>query len=100
VGVARALAADPPLLLMDEPFGAVDPVMRAELQKEFLRLQQELHKTVVFVTHDVDEAVLLGNRIALFRTPAGSWCSTRPRPISSLVRPTRSSAASSGPTVA
>ena len=68
VGVARALAADPPILLMDEPFGAVDPVFRGQLQREFLRLQRELHKTIVFVTHDVDEAVLLGDRIAVLGT--------------------------------
>jgi len=68
VGVARALAADPPILLMDEPFGAVDPVVRALLQDELLRLQAELRKTIVFVTHDVDEAVKLGDRIAVFRT--------------------------------
>ncbi|MFF7655459.1 ABC transporter ATP-binding protein [Streptomyces sp. NPDC007983] len=68
VGVARALAADPPVLLMDEPFGAVDPVVRTQLQNELLRLQSELHKTVVFVTHDIDEAVRLGDRIAIFRT--------------------------------
>jgi osmoprotectant transport system ATP-binding protein len=67
VGVARALAADPPVLLMDEPFGAVDPVGRAALQREFSRLQRELGKTVVFVTHDVDEAVTLGDRIAVMR---------------------------------
>lgn len=67
VGVARALAADPPVLLMDEPFGAVDPVLRGQLQREFLRLQRDLKKTVVFVTHDVDEAVMLGDRIAVFR---------------------------------
>jgi len=67
VGVARALAADPPVLLMDEPFGAVDPVRRGQLQREFRRLQQELGKTVIFVTHDVDEAVLLGDRIAIMR---------------------------------
>src|SRR5215210_1440068 len=67
VGVARALAADPPVLLMDEPFGAVDPVRRGQLQAEFLRLQRELRKTVVFVTHDVDEAVLLGDRIAIMQ---------------------------------
>jgi osmoprotectant transport system ATP-binding protein len=67
VGVARALAADPPVLLMDEPFGAVDPVRRGALQQEFKRLQRELKKTVVFVTHDVDEAVLLGDRIAIMR---------------------------------
>jgi osmoprotectant transport system ATP-binding protein len=65
VGLARALAADPPILLMDEPFGAVDPLTRAELQKEFQQLQQNLRKTVVFVTHDVSEAFLLGDRIAL-----------------------------------
>ncbi|MFI6579330.1 ABC transporter ATP-binding protein [Nocardiopsis sp. NPDC050513] len=70
VGVARALAADPPVLLMDEPFSAVDPVVRATLQDELLRLQQELHKTIVFVTHDIDEAVRLGDRIAVFR-PGG-----------------------------
>jgi osmoprotectant transport system ATP-binding protein len=67
VGVARALAADPPVLLMDEPFGAVDPVRRGALQQEFKRLQRDLGKTVVFVTHDVDEAVLLGDRIAIMR---------------------------------
>jgi osmoprotectant transport system ATP-binding protein len=66
VGVARALAADPPVLLMDEPFGAVDPVVRGRLQEEFRRLQRELGKTVVFVTHDIDEAVLLGDRVAVF----------------------------------
>lgn len=66
VGVARALAADPPVLLMDEPFGAIDPITRAGLQDEFLRMQSELSKTIVFVTHDLDEAVRLGNRIALF----------------------------------
>jgi osmoprotectant transport system ATP-binding protein len=65
VGVARALAADPELLLMDEPFGALDTITRDELQREFLRLQQRLHKTVVFVTHDLREAMRLGSRIAL-----------------------------------
>ena len=66
VGVARALAADPPILLMDEPFSAVDPVVREELQTEMLRLQNELHKTIVFVTHDIDEAVKLGDKVAVF----------------------------------
>jgi osmoprotectant transport system ATP-binding protein len=65
VGVARALAADPGILLMDEPFGALDPLTRAELQQEFLALQQRLRKTVVFVTHDLREALRLGSRIAL-----------------------------------
>ncbi len=65
VGVARALAADPPVLLMDEPFGAVDPIVRAQLQQQFLTLQRTLHKTVVFVTHDIDEAILLGDHIAV-----------------------------------
>jgi osmoprotectant transport system ATP-binding protein len=65
VGVARALAADPPVLLMDEPFGAIDPITRTRLQDEFLHLQAELHKTVVFVTHDINEAVKMGTRIAL-----------------------------------
>jgi osmoprotectant transport system ATP-binding protein len=66
VGVARALAADPPILLMDEPFGALDPITRAELQREFKRLQQRLKKTIVFVTHDLREALLLATRIGLF----------------------------------
>ncbi len=66
VGVARALAADPPVLLMDEPFSAVDPVVRDELQQELLRLQRELAKTIVFVTHDIDEATVLGDKVAVF----------------------------------
>lgn len=66
VGVARALAADAPILLMDEPFSAVDPIVRTELQRELLRLQARLGKTIVFVTHDIDEALLLGDRIAVF----------------------------------
>ncbi|ANW62394.1 proline/glycine betaine ABC transporter ATP-binding protein [Mycolicibacterium murale] len=66
VGVARALAADPPILLMDEPFSAVDPVVREDLQTEILRLQSELRKTIVFVTHDIDEAIKLGDRVAVF----------------------------------
>ncbi|WP_404790338.1 ATP-binding cassette domain-containing protein [Altericista sp. CCNU0014] len=79
VGVARALAADPPFLLMDEPFGALDPITRLELQQEFLLLQQRLRKTIVFVTHDVQEALLLGTQVGLMQsgellsltTPAG-----------------------------
>jgi len=67
VGVARALAADPPVLLMDEPFGAVDPIARDRLQNEFLRLQEELQKTIVFVTHDIDEAIKMGDRIAILK---------------------------------
>ncbi len=67
VGVARALAADPPLLLMDEPFGAIDPINRARLQDEFLALQARVRKTVVFVTHDIDEAIKMGDRVAVLR---------------------------------
>jgi osmoprotectant transport system ATP-binding protein len=67
VGVARALAADPPLMLMDEPFGAIDPINRIRLQDEFLRLQDKVKKTVVFVTHDIDEAIKMGDRIAILR---------------------------------
>jgi osmoprotectant transport system ATP-binding protein len=67
VGVARALAADPPLLLMDEPFGAIDPINRSRLQDEFLALQARVRKTVVFVTHDIDEAIKMGDRIAILR---------------------------------
>jgi osmoprotectant transport system ATP-binding protein len=65
VGVARALAADPPLMLMDEPFGAIDPINRANLQDEFLALQEKVKKTIVFVTHDIDEAIKMGDRIAI-----------------------------------
>ena len=65
IGVARALGADPKVLLMDEPFGAIDPITRDRLQNEFLRLQEELHKTIVFVTHDIDEAIKMGDRIAI-----------------------------------
>ena len=67
VGVARALGADPPILLMDEPFGAIDPITRERLQDEFLRIQEEIKKTIVFVTHDINEAVKMGDRIALMR---------------------------------
>src|SRR6202021_2280505 len=67
VGVARALAADPPLMLMDEPFGAIDPINRSRLQDEFLRPQERGPKTGVFVTHDIDEAIKMGDRIAILR---------------------------------
>ena len=67
VGVARALAADPPIMLMDEPFGAVDPITRERLQDEFLRIQEDIRKTIVFVTHDIDEAIKMGNKIAILK---------------------------------
>ena len=67
VGVARALAADPPAMLMDEPFGAIDPINRERLQNQFLRLQAELRKTILFVTHDIDEAIKMGDRVAVLR---------------------------------
>lgn len=67
VGVARALAADPPVMLMDEPFGALDPITRGRLQNEFLRIQEKLKKTIVFVTHDIDEAIKMGDKIAVMR---------------------------------
>ncbi|MEX2011781.1 MAG: ABC transporter ATP-binding protein, partial [Chloroflexota bacterium] len=68
VGVTRALAADPPIMLMDEPFGAVDPIVRERLQNEFLRLQEELAKTILFVTHDIDEAIKMGDLVAVMQT--------------------------------
>ena len=67
VGVARALSADPPVMLMDEPFGAIDPITRERLQNEFLRVQEDIRKTIVFVTHDIDEAIKMGDRIAILR---------------------------------
>lgn len=67
IGVARALAADPPVMLMDEPFGAIDPINRATIQEEFLSMQKELKKTIMFVSHDIDEAIKMGDRIAMFR---------------------------------
>jgi osmoprotectant transport system ATP-binding protein len=67
VGLARALAADPPVMLMDEPFGALDPITRTRLQNELIRIQGEVRKTIIFVTHDIDEAILLGDRIAILR---------------------------------
>ncbi len=77
VGVARALAADPPVLLMDEPFSAVDPIVRASLQDELLRIQAELHKTIVLVTHDVEEAIKVGDTVAVFR-PGGKLAQVAP----------------------
>jgi osmoprotectant transport system ATP-binding protein len=70
VGLARALAADPPVMLMDEPFGALDPITRTRLQHEFLRIHRAVRKTVIFVTHDIDEAIMMGDRIAILR-PGG-----------------------------
>ena len=85
VGVARALAADPPVLLMDEPFGAVDPIARDRLQEEFLALQRQVGKTVVLVTHDIDEAVRLGDRIAVMRE--GGYLEQYDTPTAVLGRP-------------
>ena len=85
VGVARALAADPPVLLMDEPFGAVDPVVRGRLQEEFLHLQRDLGKTVVLVTHDIDEAVRMGDRVAVFAS--GGRLAQYATPAELLARP-------------
>ncbi|AHI01209.1 ATP-binding cassette domain-containing protein [Kutzneria viridogrisea] len=85
VGVARALAVDPPVLLMDEPFSAVDPVVREGLQDELLRLQDELDKTIVFVTHDIDEAIKLGDKVAVFRT--GGKLAQYDKPSELLARP-------------
>jgi len=76
VGVARALAADPPILLMDEPFGALDPITRAELQREFLAIQAALAKAIIFVTHDVHEALLLGHRIGVMEAGRLIWMGT------------------------
>jgi osmoprotectant transport system ATP-binding protein len=85
VGVARALGADPPVLLMDEPFGAIDPITRERLQDEFLRLQGEVRKTVVFVTHDIDEAVKIGDRIAILAE--GGVLAQYDEPAAILARP-------------
>jgi osmoprotectant transport system ATP-binding protein len=85
VGVARALAVDPPLMLMDEPFGAIDPINRERLQNEFLRLQREIRKTIVFVTHDIDEAIKIGDRIAVMRQ-GGKLAQYAP-PAELLMRP-------------
>jgi osmoprotectant transport system ATP-binding protein len=85
VGVARALAADPPVMLMDEPFGAVDPIRRERLQNEFLRLQELVRKTIIFVTHDVDEAIKMGNRIAILQR--GGILAQYDRPATILANP-------------
>jgi osmoprotectant transport system ATP-binding protein len=85
VGVARALAADPPLMLMDEPFGAIDPINRERLQNEFLRLQAEIRKTTVFVTHDIDEAIKMGDRIAILQE--GGILAQYAPPAELLMRP-------------
>ncbi|MQA61129.1 MAG: ATP-binding cassette domain-containing protein [Actinophytocola sp.] len=85
VGVARALAADPPIMLMDEPFGAIDPITRERLQDEFLQLQQRIRKTIVFVTHDIDEALRLGDRIAIFAD--GSRLAQFASPLEILTNP-------------
>jgi osmoprotectant transport system ATP-binding protein len=85
VGVARALAADPPVMLMDEPFSAVDPVVREQLQNELLRLQSDLHKTIVFVTHDIDEAIKLGDQVAVLRV--GGHLAQFAPPAELLLRP-------------
>jgi osmoprotectant transport system ATP-binding protein len=85
VGVARALAADPRVMLMDEPFGAIDPINRERLQNEFLRLQAELRKTVVFVTHDIDEAIKMGDRIAIMQE--GGVLAQYAKPAELLMRP-------------
>ena len=83
VGVARALAADPPMMLMDEPFGAVDPIVRERLQNEFLRLQEELAKTILFVTHDIDEAIKMGDLVAVMQV------GRHPRPVRAAGRDPR-----------
>jgi osmoprotectant transport system ATP-binding protein len=85
IGVARALAADPPLMLMDEPFGAIDPINRERLQDEFLRLQAHVRKTIVFVTHDIDEAIKMGDRIAVLRE--GGRLAQYATPAELLARP-------------
>ena len=98
VGVARALAADPPVMLMDEPFSAVDPVVREQLQDEFLRLQGELGKTIVFVTHDIDEAVKLGDQVAVLRVGGKLAQLGRPGAPARRTRPTTSWPTSSAET--
>src|SRR6266849_3241776 len=87
VGVARALGADPPILLMDEPFGAIDRIARERLQNEFLRIQREVRKTVIFVTHDIDEAIKLGDRIAIMNGGRLEQLSVTPIDLNALERP-------------
>ena len=87
--MARALAADPPVMLMDEPFGAVDPIVRERLQNEFLRLQQDLAKTILFVTHDIDEAIKMGDLVAVMQ--AGGRLAQFAPPAEILPSPPRSS---------
>ena len=99
VGVARAMAADPPLMLMDEPFGAVDPITRDRLQNDFLRLHAEVRKTVIFVTHDIDEAIKMGDRIAILRDGELAQYDT-PDDDPRRARPTTSSPTSWAPTAA
>jgi osmoprotectant transport system ATP-binding protein len=84
IGVARALAADPPVMLMDEPFGALDPIIRQRLQEEFLQIQKEVKKTILFVSHDIDEAVKMGDKIALLR---GGEMMQYDRPVNILNQP-------------
>jgi osmoprotectant transport system ATP-binding protein len=85
VGLARAMAADPPLMLMDEPFGAIDPITRERLQNDFLRLHTEIRKTIIFVTHDIDEAIKMGHRICLLRE--GGQLAQYDTPEAILARP-------------
>ena len=100
VGVARALAADPPVMLMDEPFSAVDPVVREQLQDEFLRLQGDLGKTIVFVTHDIDEAIKLGDQVAVLQASVARSPSSPSPPTCCPTRSTTSWPTSSGATAA
>ena len=100
VGLARALAANPPLMLMDEPFGAIDPITRERLQDEFLRLHREFRKTVIFVTHDIDEAIKMGDRIAILHSGRHPRAVRHAGRDPRATRRTSSSSASSAPTAA
>ena len=97
VGVARALAADPPVMLMDEPFGAIDPINREVIQDEFLKMQEKLGKTIMFVSHDIDEAIKMGDKVAIFRNGKIEQFGT-PGPRCWPIRPTASSPISSAAT--